>query len=226
MIRLALGKGRNLPVTLAAFRAAGLDLDGVDEAARRLIVEVEAQGLGGGEGSAADLAEGLAERLEVLLLKDADVPLYVAYGVADLGVVGSDVLEESDGDLLVPARLREGRSRLSLIGRPGGLPGAGSQVRLATKYPATARRLVASKPWGAEVLTLSGSVELAPLLDLADLALDIVQTGRTLVENGLAELEVVAEVAPCLVANRASYLRHRQGINDLVRRLETAEVVT
>lgn len=220
-IRLALGKGRNLPVTVAAFRAAGLELDGTGEPARRLIVEVEAPGLDpGGDGGRSP------ERLEVLLLKDADVPLYVAYGVADLGVVGSDVLEESDGDLLVPARLREGRSRLSLIGRPGGLPAAGSQVRLATKYPATARRVVARKPWGAEVLNLSGSVELAPLLDLADLALDIVQTGRTLVENGLAELEVVAEVAPCLVVNRASYLRHRQGINDLVRRLEAAEVVT
>jgi ATP phosphoribosyltransferase len=99
-------------------------------------------------------------------------------------------------------------------------------VRLATKYPATARRLVARKPWGAEILTLSGSVEIAPLLDLADLALDVVQTGRTLRENGLVELEVVAEVAPCLVANRASYLRRREWINDLVSRLEAAGVVT
>lgn len=207
-MRLALGKGRNLPVALAAFRAAGLELPGLDDPARRLLVEVP--GLG----------------LEALLLKDADVPLYVAYGVADLGVVGSDLLEESDGDLLVPARLRDGRSRLSLIGRAGAGPAPGSQVRLATKYPATARRLVARKPWGAEVLTLSGSVEIAPLLDLADLALDVVQTGRTLRENGLVELEVVAEVAPCLVANRASYLRRREWINELVSRLEAAGVVT
>lgn len=207
-MRLALGKGRNLSGALAAFRAAGLALPGLDDPARRLRVEVP--GLG----------------LEALLLKDADVPLYVAYGVADLGVVGSDLLEESDGDLLVPARLRDGRSRLSLIGRAGSAPAPGSQVRLATKYPATARRLVARKPWGAEVLTLSGSVEIAPLLDLADLALDVVQTGRTLRENGLVELEVVAEVAPCLVANRASYLRRREWINGLVSRLEAAGVVT
>ena len=207
-MRLALGKGRNLPVTLAAFRAAGLELAGLDDPARRLLVEVP--GLG----------------LEALLLKDADVPLYVAYGVADLGVVGSDLLEESDGDLLVPARLRDGRSRLALIGRPGAGPAPGSQVRLATKYPATARRFVARKPWGAEILTLSGSVEIAPLLDLAELALDVVQTGRTLRENGLVELEVVAEVAPCLVANRASYLRRREWINELVSRLEAAGVVT
>lgn len=207
-MRLALGKGRNLPVALAAFRAAGLELAGLDDPARLLLVEVP--GLG----------------LEALLLKDADVPLYVAYGVADLGVVGSDLLGESDGDLLVPARLRDGRSRLSLIGRPGAGPAPACQVRLATKYPATARRLVARRPWGAEILTLSGSVEIAPLLDLADLALDVVQTGRTLRENGLVELEQVAEVAPCLVANRASYLRCREWINDLVGRLEAAEVVT
>lgn len=219
MIRLALGKGRNLPIALESLRAAGMPLAEVEEAARRLRFEADAPPL----GSRSDGQP--AERLEILLLKDADVPLYVTYGVADLGVVGSDVLEESDGDLLVPARLRAGTSRLSLIGRPGALPTAGSQVRLATKYPQTARRILAGKPWGAEVLTLSGSVELAPLLDLADLALDIVQTGRTLAENGLAELEVVAEVAPCLVVNRASYLRHREGINELVSRLEAAEVV-
>lgn len=206
-MRLALGKGRNLPVSLAAFRTAGLDLGALGQAERRLVVAVPELGL------------------EALLLKDADVPLYVAYGVADLGIVGSDLLEESDGDLLVPARLREGRSRLSLIGRPGTLPAPGDQVRLATKYPATARRLVARKPWGAEILTLSGSVELAPLLELADMALDIVQTGRTLADNGLLELERVAEVAPCLVANRASYLRHRERINEVVGRLEAAEVV-
>lgn len=210
-LRLALGKGRNLPVALAALRAAGLGLD-----------ELGASGGGAERRLIVPLAE---DGLEALLLKDADLPLYVAYGVADLGVVGSDLLAEADGDLLVPARFREGRSRLALIGIPGSLPVAGSQVRLATKYPGIARRLVATRPWGAEILTLSGSIELAPLLDLADLALDIVQTGRTLAENGLVELEKVAEVAPCLVVNRASYLRHRERINRLVDRLEAAGVV-
>lgn len=206
-VRLALGKGRNLPVALDGLRRAGLDLSALDGARRRLILPAPEDGL------------------EVLLLKDADVPVYVAYGTADLGVVGSDLLSESDGDLLVPARFRDGRSRLSLIGREGGLPRPGGQVRLATKYPRTARRMIAERPWGAEILELSGSVELAPLLDLSELALDIVQTGATLRDNGLVELEVVDEVAPCLVANRASFLRHRDWINDLVRRLEETEVV-
>jgi len=206
-IRLALGKGRNLPVALDGLRRAGLELRELDGPRRRLILPAPEDGL------------------EVLLLKDADVPVYVAYGTADLGVVGSDLLSESDGDLLVPARFREGRSRLALIGREGRMPRPGSQVRLASKYPRTARRYVAAQPWGAEVLELSGSVELAPLLDLAEVAVDIVQTGTTLRENGLVELATVAEVAPCLVVNRASFLRHRRWINDLVRRLEETEVV-
>jgi ATP phosphoribosyltransferase len=205
VIRLALPKGRNLEPAVAALRRAGLDLDGFGAADRRLWVAVP-----GG--------------FEVLLLKDWDLPLYVEYGVADLGVVGSDVLDEAGGDLLVPVRLTDGGCRMSLIGRRPELPGPGEQVRLATKYPRTARRLVARRTWGAEIVALSGSIELAPLLDLADLALDIVQTGRTLADNGLLELETVAQVAPSLVINRASFQRHRSTLNDLIGRLEAAGV--
>ena len=205
MIRLALPKGRNLGPTAAALAAGGLDL-ALDAADRRLW-----------------LAQPGAE-VEVLLLKDRDLPLYVEYGVADLGVVGSDVLDEVGGDLLAPLRLVDGLSRLSLIGRPGALPGPGAQVRLATKYPRTARRLIATRPWGAEVVELSGSIELAPLLDLAELALDIVQTGRTLADNGLVELDVVAPVAPTVIVNRASFQSHRARINALLGRLEAAGV--
>jgi len=208
MIRLALPKGRNLEVTLEAFRAAGL-LESYDGSGRGLLTQLPAEGI------------------EVLSLKDWDLPLYVEHGVADCGVVGSDVLGEVDGDLLVPVRLKAGRSRLSFIGRKDhDLPPPGGQVRLATKYPGTARRIVAERPWGAEIVKLSGSIELAPLLSLAELALDIVQTGRTLAENNLVEIETVAEVAACLVVNRASYQRHRALLNDWISRLEAAEVVS
>jgi ATP phosphoribosyltransferase len=207
MIRLALPKGRNLDVALAAFRAAGL-LQGYDGSGRGLITRLPEDGI------------------EVLSLKDWDLPLYVEHGVADLGVVGSDVLGEVDGDLLVPVRLNAGRSRLSFIGREHAFPQPGEQVRLATKYPQTARRVVAGRPWGAVIVKLSGSIELAPLLSLAELALDIVQTGRTLAENDLVEIETVAEVAACLVVNRASYQRHRALLNDWIGRLEAAEVVS
>lgn len=208
MIRLALPKGRNLEPALAAFRAAGIPLEGLDPKGRSLRTR-------------------LAEGVEILSLKDWDLPLYVEHGVADCGIVGSDVLGEVDGDLLVPVRLREGRSRMSLIGRSAAaLPPPGGQARLATKYLNTAQRVVSERPWSAEIVKLSGSIELAPLLHLAELALDIVQTGRTLAENGLVEIEVVADVAACLVVNRASFQRHRALLNGWIGRLEAAEVVS
>lgn len=208
MIRFALPKGRNLETALTAFRAAGIPLNGFNTAGRSLRMQIPETGV------------------EVLSLKDWDLPLYVGHGIADCGIVGSDVLEEIDGDLLVPVRFREGRSRMSLIGRRPELPAPGTQIRLATKYPNTARRVVAGRAWGAEILKLSGSIELAPVLRLAELAIDIVQTGRTLAENGLVEIETLAEVAPCLVVNRASYQRHRALLNEWIGRLEAAEVVS
>ncbi len=208
MIRMALPKGRNREPALAAFRSAGIPLLGLDPTGRSLRTR-------------------LAEGVEILSLKDWDLPLYVEHGVADCGIVGSDVLAEVDGDLLIPVRLRAGRSRMALIGRSAeSVPEPGSQIRLATKYPNTARRFLDEQPWGAEIVKLSGSIELAPLLHLAELALDIVQTGRTLTENGLVEIKMVAEVSACLVLNRASFQRHRALFNDWIGRLEAAEVVS
>ncbi len=207
MIRLALPKGRNLKIALDAFRAAGVGLDGLELKDRRLRISFP------------------EDDLEVLLLKDWDIPLYVEYGIADCGVVGSDVLEEVDGDLLIPARFRDGHCRMSLIGYEGAMPGPGEQIKLASKYPVIARRVIAGRSWGAEVLKLNGSVELGPLLNLAEVAIDIVQTGRTLRDNGLVELETVRQIQPCLVANRSAYQLHRAELNRWLDAFEAAEVV-
>ncbi|MEM9292851.1 MAG: ATP phosphoribosyltransferase [Acidobacteriota bacterium] len=206
-LRLALPKGRNQVAARQAFAAAGYPLNVLDDDQRKLMLSAEEEGF------------------ELLLLKDWDIPLYVQYGIADFGIVGSDVLEEVDGDLLVPVRLVEGRCRLSFIGTAGSLPKPGAQVRLATKFPNTARSVLAERPWGAEVVKLHGSIELGPILGLSDLALDIVQTGRTLKDNDLVELEVVREVAPCLVLNRGSWHHRRDTLNEILERLEEAEVV-
>lgn len=206
MIRLALPKGRNLAPALAALRRAGIALDGLDPEGRRLRQRFPDEGL------------------EVLLLKDWDLPVYVEYGIADWGVVGTDVLAETEADLLRPLTLTEGRSRLSLIGSAGAMPRPGSQVRLATKYVVSTHRYLTNAPFAAEVMRLAGSVELAPLLDLADVAVDIVQTGRTIQEHGLVELETIEPVAPCVVVNRAAYQEHRERINTWLRAMEHVEV--
>lgn len=204
---LALPKGRNLKIALEAFRAAGFGLDGLDVKDRRLRMSFP------------------DDDLDVLMLKDWDVPLYVQYGIADFGVIGSDVLEEVGADLLVPMRFKEGHCRLSIVGYEGSMPEPGQQIRLASKYPQTSRKAIQSRPWGAEVVKLQGSVELAPLLNLADVAVDIVQTGRTLKDNGLVELEVLRDVAPCLVFNRSAYQLHRETVNGWLDRFEAAGVV-
>lgn len=206
MIRLALPKGRNLGPAVDAFRKAGLELRGLDPAGGRLRLRFPDEGL------------------EVLFLKDWDLPLYVEYGIADWGVVGTDVLSETAADLLRPVFLTGGGCRLSLIGRPGSLPKPGSQVRLATKYVVSAHRYLAGAGFSAEVMRLAGSVELAPLLDLADVAVDIVQTGRTIREHGLVELETIEPVAPCVVVNRAAYQQHRGRINEWLEAMERVEV--
>ena len=160
------------------------------------------------------------------MLKDWDLPLYVEYGIADCGIVGTDVLEEVGGDLLVPVRLLEGRSRFSLIGMEETPPAAGSQIRVASKYPQWTARLLNNRPWGTDIFKLSGSVELGPLLDLSEVACDIVQTGRTIKENGLFEIEVLAEVAPSVVLNRAAYQALRQPVNHLLQRMEEVGIVS
>ncbi len=214
MIRLALPKGRNLDAALRAFGAAGFALGGSEGGAG--VVAIDDRRL---RRSYPELG------LETLLLKDRDLPIWVERGVADCGVVGRDVLDEADRDLLVPVELAAGRCRLALIGPRGAAPpAAGAQLRLATKYPRAAARWLAHKAWSAEILELSGSIELAPVLGLADLILDIVQTGATLAAHDLVELETVAEIAPCFVVQRAAWQVKRPEILNLIERLEGAGV--
>ena len=211
MIRIALPKSRNLDSALEALRAAEVELDGFSK--RRLRQTV-------GWTSASG-----EEEIELFLLKDWDLPLYVEYGIADCGFVGTDVLEERGADLLAPLRLANGRSRMSLIGAKPELPRDGAQIRVCSKYPQWTRRLLAGRPWGAEVFRLWGSVELGPLLELAELAVDIVQTGTTIREHDLHELEVLAEIAPTLVVSRGGFQRHRARLNELMARVEAAGLV-
>jgi ATP phosphoribosyltransferase len=202
-LTVALSKGKLLPGAEALFRRAGLPFP--EDPGRRLVVQLDG--------------------LRFLFVKDMDVPTYVEYGVADCGVAGRDVLLETGSDVYEPLDLGFGRCRL-VVARPVESAGdpRSSTLRVATKYPRVAAAHFLERGISAEVVRLAGSVELAPSLGLADCIVDVVQTGRTLEENGLAPVEDVAPSTARLVVNRASYHSRRDEIVDLVARLRAAVV--
>lgn len=160
-----------------------------------------------------------------LLLKGADLPRYVAAGVASLGIVGSDTLDEMEVDLLELADLAFGDCRLSLCTQAGlGLDQlrARPHLRLATKYPRATEAWLAREGLTAELVPLSSSAELAPLLGLADAIVDLVQTGGTLMAHGLVEAAVLGRSSARLVAARGAYLSEPGRIRPLVAALLAA----
>ena len=207
-LTVALPKGRLQDQVLDLFRAAGYPADQDVASSRKLVFE-DATG-----------------RLRFVLAKPADVPTYVEHGAADLGVVGEDVLRESNRELYEPLRLGLGRCHLALAG-----PSQARQrnlrletdLRVASKYPRLARDYFQRQGIAAEIIPLSGSVELAPALGLADLVVDLVETGRTLRENDLVELETIMDSEVTLVVNRASHKLRLRAIQELIGNL-AAEV--
>jgi ATP phosphoribosyltransferase len=199
-LTLALSKGRLLPGAEALFQRAGLPFP--QDEGRRLVVALDG--------------------LRFLFVKDADVPTYVEYGTADCGIAGRDVLLESGSDVYEPLDLGFGQCRMVVAGPAGSDYRQASTVRVASKYPRVAAAHFRARGLSAEVVRLAGSVELAPALGLADCIVDVVETGRTLRDNGL---EVVEEVAACsarLVVNPASFHARRADLSGLVERLRGA----
>jgi ATP phosphoribosyltransferase len=209
VLRVALPKGRMMDDALRLFARIGAELDARARDSRRLI-------LPSGDG-----------RFEFLPVKSADVPVYVEAGVADAGVVGLDVLEEGSADVLRPLDLGFGGCAVAVAavaGTPYPALDGGATPRVATKYVETARRFFARRGIGVELVRVSGSVELAPLLGLADWIVDLVQTGRTLEENGLVQVDRVSRSTARLIVNRASHklrlAEHQRLISDLSAALE------
>ena len=176
--------------------------------------------------------------LRVLVLRSSDVATYVAHGAADAGVAGSDVLDEEGRDLFEPLDLAIGRCRMivaeraepaPVAGDPGG-PGAWDELsdraqahlRVATKYPRTTRAYLQRKGITAEVIKLSGAIELGPLTGLCDRIVDITQTGETLRQNGLVEIDTVAQVSSRLVVNPARLKLDGDRLAALIDALERA----
>jgi len=201
-LTIALSKGKLLAGTEALFRASGLAFPNGD--GRRLVVELDG--------------------LRFLFVKDMDVPTYVEYGVADCGVAGRDVLLEAESDVYEPLDLRFGQCRL-IVARPSGSAfdyHRAATVRVATKYPKVTTRYFLERGVSVEVVKLAGSVEIAPGLGLADCIVDVVETGRTLVENGLEPVEEVVSSSARLIVNRASYHARRADVTRLLDTLRGA----
>jgi ATP phosphoribosyltransferase len=200
-LTVALSKGKLLAGAESLFRRAGLPFP--ESEGRRLVVALDG--------------------LRFLFVKDRDVPTYVEHGVADCGVAGRDVLLEAGSDVYEPLDLGFGRCRLVVARLRGGPdPHASSTLRVATKYPRVTAEHFRAHGLSVEVVPLAGSVELAPGLGLADCIVDVVETGRTLAENGL---EVVEEVTPStarLIVNRASFHARRDEVTRLLDALGRA----
>lgn len=203
-LTIAIAKGRTQGQALGLLARAGVRVGAAALASRRLAVEDE-----GG-------------RFRFVFVKPSDVPAYVEHGVADCGVVGRDVLLESGADLLQPLDLRFARCRLAVAALDGAYRPDSGALRVATKYPRVAAAHFGARGRPVEIIRLSGSVELAPVLGLADCIVDLVETGRTLEENGLRVVEEIADSTARLVVNRASYCLKAERVAPLVEALEAA----
>lgn len=202
---IALAKGRLTDETLHALAQVGISLP-ADTSSRKLILES---------------ADGT---LRYVMAKPSDVPTFVEYGAADLGICGLDVLREGGRNVYEPLILPFGYCRLSLAGpadRPDTPLRYESQPRVATSFPRLTADFFRARGVNAEIITLKGSVELAPLVGLADLIVDLVQTGSTLRDNGLKEFRTIMHSQAVLIANRAAYRLKSAAVRHFIDALRT-----
>jgi ATP phosphoribosyltransferase len=207
MITLAVPKGRVQDEAVALFARAGVDLSPIQDGSRKLVFELP------------------AAELRVLVVRDADVPTYVEHGAADAGIAGRDVLEERGSDLYEPLDLKIGACRLA-VAEPMDPParavddeGRGAHLRYCTKFPNLTRRHLEASGIVADVIKLSGSVELGPLTGLCDRIVDVVSSGETLRQHRLREVETILDITSRLVVNRAAWKVRRRPIDALLARL-------
>ncbi len=199
MLNIALPKGRLGEKVYAMFERAGFECPAIHEENRKLYFENEALGL------------------RYFWVKPSDVAIYVARGAADIGVAGKDILLEYRPDVYELLDLRVGRCRMCVAGPRDFRDDPGRTLRVATKFSNIAAGYYASIGRDIDVIGLNGSIELAPILGLSDVIVDIVETGTTLKENNLAVLETIVPISARLIANKASYVFYKAGIEELVR---------
>lgn len=204
MLTLALSKGRIFEETLPLLKAAGIEPLDDPETSRKLILETN------------------LPDVRLIIVRASDVPTYVEYGGADIGVAGKDVLmEHPDAELYEPVDLKIAQCRLMTAGRENAGTSAG-RLRVATKFVESTRRFYASQGQQVEIIKLYGSMELAPLVGLADRIVDVVDTGNTLRANGLVPMEHIADISSRLIVNKASMKMKHQRIQQFITQIRDA----
>lgn len=202
MISVALPKGRIGEQVYSIFEAAGYECPSIREDNRKLTFENEAAGV------------------RFFWVKPLDVTIYVERGAADIGVAGKDVLLEYEPDVYELLDLGVGKCRMCVAGPADFKDDPARTLRVATKFPNIARTYYGSLGREIDVIKLNGSVELAPILGLSDVIVDIVETGKTLLENGLAPLATIAPVSARLIANKARYKFKNAEIDAMYKKME------
>lgn len=203
MIQVALPKGRLGEKAYGIFEAAGYECPSIKETNRKLIFENREAGIC------------------YFWVKPSDVPIYVEKGAADIGIAGKDILLEYEPDVYELADLGIGKCRMAVAAKEDFRDTCDRTLRVATKFPRIAKGYYAEQSREIDIIKLSGSIELAPLLGLSDVIVDIVETGKTLYENHLRPYETIAEISARLISNKASYKfkneRIRQISEDVIR---------
>ncbi len=203
---IALPKGRLGERVYAMFESAGFECPSIKEANRRLIFENEAIGV------------------RYFWVKPSDVAIYVERGAADIGVAGADILLEYEPDVYELLDLKLGACKMAVAAKKGFCDNTDLTLRVATKFSNIAARFYSERCRDIDIIHLNGSIELAPILDLSDVIVDIVETGKTLKENDLEVIEDVCKISARLISNKASYKfkndmieKVRRGLEDLVK---------
>ena len=203
MIRIALSKGRIFQETLPLLAAADITPKDDPEKSRKLILDTN------------------HDDVKFVIIRATDVPTYVEYGAADLGVAGKDVLMEHGGEgLYEPVDLRIACCKLMVAGKVDLAPTG--RMKIATKYVRSTEQYYAQKGQQVEIIKLYGSMELAPLVGLADRIVDVVDTGNTLRANGLEPLEHIADISSRLVVNKAAMKVQRERVSEIVEAMRQA----
>lgn len=205
-LTVALSKGTLLKPTVALMQKAGLPVEGLNADSRNMVFTYE------------------NSNIKYIMCRPTDVPAYVEYGAADLGIVGKDVIVEQGKDVFEMVDLKYGYCRF-VVAVPAEMKNYSikdlNYKRVATKFPVVAERFFRAQGLQVDVITLHGNIELAPLMGLSDMIVDIVSTGRTLKENNLVELVKIMDSTTRLISNRVSYRTKYEQIQPLIEKIQT-----